>query len=256
MTTLTELYHHSGLLLTAHRGASFENAENTLPAFESAIAAGAHFIEFDLFISKDGVPVVLHDKTIDRTSNGSGRPEDLLLKELRQYNFTYYHHGEQHKDPQYPGVTLPTFEEVLEHFHDKVCMNIQLNGKPDDEGIAEICRLYKMFDMVDRGFLTIAWQDTFDAVRSFSPDIEICFTPPMAERATAESLELCAAMGCRFVQPVRGYISEETFDICRRLNLRANIFYSDDPAEVRQFQAMGADSVLTNKIELLASELL
>ena len=256
MATLTELYNHPGLLLTAHRGASFESAENTIPAFDAAIQAGAHFIEFDLYVSKDGVPVVLHDKTIDRTSNGSGRPEDLLLEEMRGFNFSYFHHGERHAEPLFADVTLPTFEEVLRRYHDKVCMNIQLNGKPDENGIREICRLYKEYDMTEHGYLTIAWLDTIEEVRNYSPDIEYCYTQKMADRAKIESLETCARMGCRFVQPVRSYISEETFAACRRLGLRANVFYSDDPAEARSFMEMGADSLLTNKIELMVAELL
>ena len=256
MATLTELYNHPGLLLTAHRGASFESAENTIPAFDAAIQAGAHFIEFDLYVSKDGVPVVLHDHTIDRTSNGSGRPEDLLLEEMRGYNFSYFHHGERHAEPLFAELPLPTFEEVLRRYRGKVCMNIQLNGKPDENGIREICRLYKEYDMTERGYLTIAWLDTIEAVRNYAPDIEYCYTPKMMDRAKIESLETCARMGCRFVQPVRGYISEETFAACRRLGLRANVFFSDDPAEARSFMEMGADSLLTNKIELLAAELL
>lgn len=256
MATLTELYNHPGLLLTAHRGASFESAENTIPAFDAAVKAGAHFIEFDLYVSKDGVPVVLHDRTIDRTSNGSGRPEDLTLDEMREFNFTYFHHGERHEEPLFSKITLPTFEKVLRRYRGNVCMNIQLNGKPDENGIREICRLYKEYDMVECGYLTIAWLDTIEAVRNYSPDIEICYTPKMMDRAKVESLEMCAKMGCRFVQPVRGYICEETFATCRRLGLRANVFYSDEPEEAREFMAMGADSLLTNKIELMTAELL
>ena len=74
MLNLTELHKLDGMVLTAHRGASFDDAENTLAAFDRAVKNGAHFIEFDLRMSADGVPVVLHDQTIDRTSNGTGRP--------------------------------------------------------------------------------------------------------------------------------------------------------------------------------------
>ena len=256
MATLTELYNHPGLLLTAHRGASFESAENTIPAFDAAIQAGAHFIEFDLYVSKDGVPVVLHDRTIDRTSNGSGRPEDLTLDEMREFNFTYFHHGERHAEPLYAKTTLPTFEKVLRRYRGNVCMNIQLNGKPDENGIKEICRLYKKYNMEKTGYLTIAWQDTFQATRDYASDIEICFTPPMRERATPESLALCKSLNCRYVQPVRAYFSAETAELCKKLNLRDNIFYSDDPAEAKGLVALGSKGIMTNKIELLAPEFL
>ena len=256
MMDLDELFNYSGTVLTAHRGASFEFPENTIPAFEAAIKAHTHFIEFDLYVSKDGVPVVLHDKTIDRTSNGSGRPEELTLTELKSYNYSYFHHGERHDEPMYEVCEIPTFEEVLQKFSGKVCMNIQLNGKPDENGIKEICRLYKKYNMEKTGYLTIAWQDTFQATRDYASDIEICFTPPMRERATPESLALCKSLNCRYVQPVRAYFSAETAELCQKLNLRDNIFYSDDPAEAQGLIAMGAKGIMTNKIELLAKALL
>ena len=256
MLDLDQLFQYDGAVLTAHRGASFEFPENTIAAFEAAIKAGAHFIEFDLYVSKDGVPVVLHDHTIDRTSNGSGRPEDLTLAELKKFNYSYFHHSERHSDPMYEVCEIPTFEEVLQKFSGTVCMNIQLNGKPDDAGIKEICRLYKKYNMEKTGYLTIAWRDIFQAVRDYASDIEICFTPPMQERATPESLELCKNLGCRYVQPVRAYFSAETAELCQKLNLRDNIFYSDAPAEAQGLIAMGAKGIMTNKIELLAKALL
>ena len=253
MLDLDQLFALNKTVLTAHRGASFEFPENTIPAFEAAIRAGAHFIEFDLYVSKDGVPVVLHDKTIDRTSNGSGRPEDLTLAELKSFNYSYFHHGERHSEPMYEVCERPTFEEVLQKFSGIVCMNIQLNGKPDDNGIKEICRLYKKYNMEKTGYLTIAWQDTFQAVRDYASDIEICFTPPMRERARLESLELCKSLKCRYVQPSSINFCAETAENICKLGLRDNIFYSDDPAEARNFIAMGAKGIMTNKIELLAA---
>ena len=75
--TLTELYNdHSHFMITAHRGASFEFPENTLLSMEKAVEAGADMIEFDLRGTSDDIPVLLHDETINRTSNGKGRPEE------------------------------------------------------------------------------------------------------------------------------------------------------------------------------------
>ena len=90
MLNLTELHKLDGMVLTAHRGASFDDAENTLAAFDRAVKNGAHFIEFDLRMSADGVPVVLHDQTIDRTSNGTGRPEEHTLADLKKLNFSWF----------------------------------------------------------------------------------------------------------------------------------------------------------------------
>lgn len=249
MKTLTQLYTGSDFVLTAHRGAAFDDAENTLPAFERAVNCGADIIEFDLRMSADGVPVVLHDKTIDRTSNGTGAPEEHTLAELKKMNFSYNYQGERHETPLYPELEIPTFEEVLKNFRDKACMNIQCYADP--AGMQEICRLYMEYDMKDRGYLTIASDGTAVQVRKYSSDIEICLTPGWNERVTPAGLQKCADFGCRFVQPVWRTITPETFELCRKLGLRANVFFADDPEKAQEFKDMGAGGVLTNKIPLL-----
>ena len=251
MTNLTELHRKNGLVLTAHRGASFDDAENTLAAFERAVNCGTDFIEFDLHMSKDGVPVVLHDDTIDRTSNGTGRPEDHTLAELKKFNFSYWHHAKRHAEPLYGHLEIPTFEEVLKQFRSKACMNIQVYADPS--GIDEICRLYLDYGMTDQGYLTIASDEVAAQVRKYSPEIEICLTPGWKERAKPENLRKCAAFGCRYVQPVRESVTPETFALCRELGLRANVFDSDDPQEAEELRKMGAGGIMTNRIPLLAA---
>ena len=250
MPTLTELHQWKKPVLTAHRGAQYDDAENTLAAFELAVKAGAHFIEFDLRTSADGIPVVLHDPTIDRTSNGTGKPSEHTLAELKKLNFSYWHHGERHSDPLYEHEEIPTFEEVLKKFRGKACMNIQCYAGP--AGMNEICRLYLEYGMQDQGYLTIASDEVAAQVRKYSKEIEICLTPGWGDRAKPENLRKCADFGCRFVQPIRESVTPETFELCKKLGLRANVFHSDDPDQAAELFKMGAGGVMTNKICLLA----
>ena len=250
MLTLTELHAMDGMVLTSHRGASFDDAENTLAAFERAVKNGTHFIEFDLRMSADGVPVVLHDPTIDRISNGTGKPEEHTLADLKKLNFSYWHHAQRHEQPLYEHLEIPTFEEVLKNFRGKACMNIQVYAAP--AGIREICRLYLDYGMQDQGYLTISQDEVANQVRGYSKDIGICLTPGWKERALPENLRKCAAFGCRFVQPIRETVSPETFALCKELGLRANVFFSDDPEQSKELQKMGAGGVMTNRIPLLA----
>ena len=246
MKTLTELFETSDIVWTAHRGASFEDAENTLSGFRRAVAAGADMIEFDVRMSRDGVPVILHDKTIDRTSDGTGRPEEWTLAELKKREFSYFSRGERLQKPLHPGESIPTFEEVLAEFRDLAAMNIQVYADP--AGLSEICRLYLKYGMTDRGYLTIAKTEDAQAVRAVSPDIEICLTPGWHERNLPENLRKCAAFGCRFVQPIRETATAETFAVCRELGLRANVFFADDAETARAAIALGAPGFLTNRI--------
>ena len=253
MTSLSELHDSQKLILTAHRGASFDDAENTTAAFAHAVESGADFIEFDLRMSADGIPVVLHDPTIDRTSDGHGKPEEHTFAELRKFNFSFWHHGERHENPLYPEMPIPSFEEVLRQFRGKACMNIQVYADPS--GLKKICRLYLEYGMQDQGYLTIASMETARMVREYSPEIEICLTPGWHERAIPENLRLCKEFGCRFVQPTVESVSGETFRLCRGLGLRPNIFFSDDPVQVKELEQLGASGFLTNKIDLLAASL-
>ena len=132
-------------------------------------------------------------------------------------------------------------------------MNIQVYADPS--GLKEICRLYLEYEMWDQGYLTIASMETARMVREYSPEIEICLTPGWHERATPENLRLCKEFGCRFVQPTVESVSGETFRLCRELGLRPNIFFSDDPVQVKELEQLGASGFLTNKIDLLASAL-
>ena len=246
MRFLSELHKTDGIVWTAHRGASFDDAENTLSGFRRAVADGADIIEFDVRMSRDGVPVILHDKDTARTSDMTGRPEDHLFSELKKGEFTYFTRGERLENPLHPGEAIPAFEEVLQEFRDQACMNIQVYASRD--GLAEICRLYLKYDMVDRGFLTIADMGDAEFVRQYSPDIEICLTPGWEERAEPEKLRICADFGCRFVQPVAETVTPETFQLCRDLGLRANVFFADTAEEAKRMISMGANGFLTNRI--------
>jgi len=246
MRTLTELYSMPGIMLTAHRGASFEDAENTFSAFRTAVEAGADMIEFDVRMTRDGVPVILHDQTVDRTSEGTGRPEDHTLAELKAWNFTMFSKGERRAEPLHPGESIPTFEEVLAEFHEQIAMNIQVYADP--AGVEEICRLYLRYGMPDRAYLTIADIAVAEMVRRISPAINICLTPGWAERALPEKLKLCSDFGCRFVQPVHNTVTPETFKTCCDLGLRANVFFADTAADALKLMDMGASGFLTNRI--------
>ena len=91
----------------AHRGVSAAAPENTLPAFRLAKEYGFSCVETDIHFTADGIPVCIHDSSIDRTSNGTGAVSDMTLEELKQYDFGSW------KGEEYAGTTIPAFEEFL-----------------------------------------------------------------------------------------------------------------------------------------------
>src|SRR4249919_2732515 len=91
-------------LVVAHRGASAIEAENTLPAFERAIAAGADAVEFDVRVTADGVAVVMHDGEVSRTTDGEGRVRDLTIDEVKELRVRTADGGD---------TEVPTLDETL-----------------------------------------------------------------------------------------------------------------------------------------------
>lgn len=100
-------YYDREIKSIAHRGYSNTAPENTLPAYILAKEKGFSYVECDVAFTKDGVAVLLHDTTIDRTSNGSGNISELTYEELLQYDFGSW------KSSQYKGTKIPTFEEFI-----------------------------------------------------------------------------------------------------------------------------------------------
>ena len=104
----------------AHRGDSKNAPENSVPAFVSAVMKGAHQIEFDPHLSKDGRLAVIHDNTVDRTTDGTGRVADLTFAEIRALDAGAWF------GPEFEGARIPTFREALEAIPRRVLCNVHL----------------------------------------------------------------------------------------------------------------------------------
>lgn len=108
--------------LCAHRGGLDTHPENTLPAFRNALAAGVQMIEFDIQFSKDSVLVIMHDDTVDRTTNGSGPVAGLTLEQIRKLDAGIK------KGDQFKGTRVPTLEETLDIMPRNIWLNCHLKG--------------------------------------------------------------------------------------------------------------------------------
>lgn len=128
----------------AHRGANREAPENTLEAFCLAIEKyKMDMVEMDIRLTKDGVPVIFHDETIDRVTNGKGAISSLTLKELKTKDAGYWFDPEEKKLFPYrdKGVHIPTLEEALERFPETpFCLQIKGNDVRTAEQVAAVIR--------------------------------------------------------------------------------------------------------------------
>ncbi len=109
-------------LIMAHRGFQNQYPENTMASFTAAVDVGAQYLELDVSFTKDRHVVVLHDDTVDRTTNGFGPVHEYLLKDLRQLDAGSWFH------PRFANERIPTLSEVLERFAGTVCLNIEIKS--------------------------------------------------------------------------------------------------------------------------------
>lgn len=115
--------------IIGHRGASSLAPENTLASFQKAYALGAEMVELDVHRTKDGHLVIMHDDTVDRTTNGHGAIKDLTLKELKDMDAGSWFSSE------FNGEKVPTFGEVLEWAKGKVKIDIEIKNSVQYPGI-------------------------------------------------------------------------------------------------------------------------
>ena len=127
----------SNSIIFAHRGASAHAPENTLAAFQLALSQGADAVELDARLSADGQVVVIHDPTVDRTTNGHGRVAQLTLRELRSLDAGSFF------SEKYRGEKIPLLEEIFEAVGKKMLINVELKNSaaPPDQLVEKVCAL-------------------------------------------------------------------------------------------------------------------
>jgi glycerophosphoryl diester phosphodiesterase len=140
----------------AHRGASGSEPENTMAAFRRALEVGADGIEMDIHASSDRVPVVIHDRDLKRTTNGSGNVDELSLAELKKLDAGN-------------GERIPTFEEFLELVGDEAHLDVEVKqGGIEREVLAVLAR----FPKARWAISSFDW-DVLRAIRTLSPNAEL-----------------------------------------------------------------------------------
>ena len=111
--------------VVAHRGASSDHPENTLPSFQAAIEAGAQFVEADVRLTADGVPVILHDAEVSRTTDGTGFVHEMTYEEVRRLDASM---------GRGPRTEIPSLSDLLELAHGRAGVNLEIKNLPGYPG--------------------------------------------------------------------------------------------------------------------------
>ncbi|HOP10932.1 MAG TPA: glycerophosphodiester phosphodiesterase family protein [Oscillospiraceae bacterium] len=230
--------------ICAHRGFNTVAPENTMPAFGAAVALGADEIEFDIRFTADGVPMVIHNDTVDEVTHGrsTGRINDFTFAQLTEMNVG--------KGP-FDGLQMAAFEQVLEKFAGRVVMNIHLKGDAESgqkdavyspEKLKKIMELVEQYDC--KNYIYIAGcRDVLETARTYFPEIARCCLDGQRDYTL---METAIEFGCKKLQFYKPYFDQSMIDKAHDNGIICNIFWADDPKEAVEYIKMGIDTILTN----------
>jgi len=240
------LYQLSQPVIFAHRGASAHAPENTLAAFELALTQQADAIELDVKLSADEQVVVIHDPTVDRTTNGKGRVQDLALAELKKLDCGSFFSG------NHAAEKIPTLEEVFESVGKRIFINIELtNYKTPRDNLSEVvCMLVKKHQMQKRIIFSSFHASNLSKARSYLPDV------PRGLLAMDGLQGVWArSFGFTFgkydaLHPNLKDITQQEINRVHRLKRRVHVWTVNKEQDMRRLFNWGVDGIFTDDPQL------
>ena len=254
-------YFTSGdVLVIAHRGGKGLAPENTLAAFARSAALGVDVLEMDLRQSSDGALIVLHDRRVDRTTNGQGAADSLSLAQLKQLDAGYHFSPDGQTFPwRGQGVAIPTLDEVLTAFPN---MRFLIEIKDDSDAlVSDFCRTIRRFELNDRVIAASFRSGPLESLRQTCPEV-------------ATSASSSAGMSFVFLHWLRldaaYHPTSQAFQfpprfgkidlIDRRFiarahahNIQVHVWTINDPDAMQRYLDLGVDGLITDYPDRLLS---
>lgn len=238
MLSMQEIYQGRTLVL-GHRGASGNAPMNTLPAFELALAQGADGVELDTHLTKDGALIVLHDFTVDHTTDGHGYAREMTLTEIKQLDA-----GQKFGD-LFRGTRIPTLDEVFGCVGGKLLINVEIKSESQDtdgveQAVADCIRQHALqSSIIVSSFNPYALQ----RFRQILPEVPIgylyapnwTFWPEVMDTIPHEARH-----------PHFSVIDSAYMKAAREQGWRVNTWTVNDPLEAQRLRDLGVDAIITD----------
>lgn len=228
--------------IIAHRGASHYAPENTLAAFEKALEQKADGIELDVRLSKDGVPVINHDATINRTSNGKGFIHSQTLDQLKSYDFG------SHFSRKFRHEKIATLEEVLELVQDTdITLHIELkNGPliPDDLEANTLELIYK-YHMENKVIYSSFDHHSLQRLHKLDPRAKISLLFHINLLNFFDYVDH-TGLPVYGLHPNHFYVTEEMIAGAKERNMQLNVYTVNNKKMAKHYQQLGIDGLITN----------
>ena len=242
-------------LIVAHRGASAVAPENTLAAFQRAIENGAEGIEFDVRLAGDGVPVVVHDPTLDRTARRSTRVSDLTSNELSQIDVgtSFNHANPELATPEFEKQTIPTLRETLDllaGFSGRIFVELK-SEEPDIlplcRAVADVIVYYPLLpQMVVKSFRLAA----IPAIRTLCPGVTTAalFEPNIKTilRRKRHTLTIAREIGADEISIHRSLATRNFVTAAKEAGFPIAVWTVDEPKWFAKAVETGISALITN----------
>ena len=225
-------------LIEAHRGDSSNAPENTIAAFERAIRLGVASIELDIHPCKDGTLMVIHDDTVDRTTDGSGSVSDFTVEQLLCLD------AGAKFSPEFKGERIPRFAEVLQlAANTSTLLNIEIKASSPGSGVSQavvehLCQFDKQGEYIVSSFE----MEELLAVRDHCSKVALAL---LGE--SADILPFAERHHIPWIHVEHTSVSRETIARAHSVGIRVNVWTVDDPKTLPYWQEIGVDKVCTNR---------
>ncbi|HUH98615.1 MAG TPA: glycerophosphodiester phosphodiesterase family protein [Anaerolineales bacterium] len=235
-----EAFHHP--VIFAHRGASAQAPENTLASFELACSQGADVIELDAQLSADGEVVVIHDPTVDRTTNGHGRVAQLPSTALRALDAGSFF------SEKFRGQKIPLLQEVFEAVGQQVYFNVELKDPAGRHGLLaeKVCALVKEHDMEERIIFSSLLVSNLKRVKRLVPEAPRGLLAPRGWRGA-----WARSFGFNFgdyaaLHPYLTDVTKQQIVRVHRLKRRVHVWTVNKAEDMVRLKNWGADGIFTD----------
>jgi glycerophosphoryl diester phosphodiesterase len=229
-------------IIFAHRGASTDAPENTLASFRLALSQGVDAIELDARLSADGQVVVIHDPTVDRTTNGHGRVAQLSLTELRSLDAGSFF------SQKYRGEKIPLLEEVFEAVGKKNFINVELKNSATlhDQLIEKVCALVKKQGLEKRVILSSFLASNLKKAKRLLPEV-----PRGLLVASGWKGAWTRSFGFSFgdyaaLHPYFTDVTKQQIVRVHRLRRRVHVWTVNQAEDIVRLNNWGVDGILTD----------
>jgi glycerophosphoryl diester phosphodiesterase len=238
----------------AHRGGNGQWPGETMFAYQQAMKIGVDILEMDIHSSSDGELVLMHNRSVDKTTNTTGPVHNFTLAQLKQLDAGYRWTADGGKTFPFrgQGITVATLKEVFEAFP-QMCMNIEIK-QSQPSVVAPFCKMIRDHAMMDKVLVAAMPSGPMNEFRRQCPEVATSASGPELIKFIAKNNSLIGgsyrpntdAIQVREKLLIFRLISKRFVDTIHRLNLQAHAWTVNDPDEMQRVIAVGVDGIITD----------